>query len=78
MKAFPDIVRQLRHIKLHSGHPFMINVKELRTNECYLEYPDGIIKLVSIMENKKDFSVIKELTEDEASTLRARLNFSKT
>ncbi len=77
MKAFPDIVRQLRHKKLHSGHPFMINVKELRTDQCYLEFPDGIIQLVSIMEDKKDFSVIKQLSKEEASKLRTRLNFSK-
>ena len=75
-KIFPNIVRQLRNQKLHNGQPFMINTKEVNPNECYLEYPDGSIKLVVIQENKKDFSVIRELTKSEAHHLRKRLNFS--
>jgi hypothetical protein len=71
------IVRQLRNQKLHSGHPFMINSKELKTNECYLEYPNGNIKLVSIKDDKQDFFVIRELTNIEANNLRERLKFSK-
>ena len=41
-------VRKLRIQKLLNGHPFMINSKELISNQGYLEYPDGTIKLVSI------------------------------
>lgn len=75
-KISPNIVRQLRNQKLHNGQPFMINTKEVNPNQCYLEYPDGSIKLVVIQENKKDFFVIRELTTSEAFHLRKRLNFS--
>ena len=39
-------VQKLRLQKLRSGHPFMINSKELEPNQCFLEYPDGTIQLV--------------------------------
>jgi hydrogenase maturation factor HypF (carbamoyltransferase family) len=41
-----DAVRRLRLQKLRSGHPFMINSNDLESYQCYLEYPDGSIKLV--------------------------------
>jgi hydrogenase maturation factor HypF (carbamoyltransferase family) len=32
-----DAVQRLRLQKLRSGHPFMINAKDLESNQCYLE-----------------------------------------
>jgi len=68
-------VKKLREQKLRSGVPFMINVKELSTNQCYLEYPNGVIKL-AVVRPSRDFNVIRELTPVEATHLRRRLHFS--
>ena len=69
-------VRKLREQKLRSGVPFMINAKELATNQCYFEYPNGSIKLVTVMPSSRDISVIRELTSAEVTHLRKRLHFS--
>lgn len=69
-------VKKLRDQKLRAGLPFMINVEELASNQCYLEYPDGIIKLVSIISSTRDINVVKELNTSDANNLRKRLNFS--
>lgn len=70
------VVRKLRDQKLHDGLPFMINVKELSSNQCYLEYPDGVIKLVSVVSSSREMNVLKELNPSEANSLRKRLNLS--
>jgi len=67
-------VRKLREIKLKSGLPFMINVKELSTNQCYLEYPDGSIKLMAVSE-ASEMNVVRELSTTEANKLRHKLHF---
>jgi hypothetical protein len=68
-------VRKLRLQKLKNGYPFMINSKELLSNQCYLEYPNGIIKLVTFTKAARDFSVIRELSYTEANILRSRYKF---
>ncbi len=70
------VVKKLRQQKLRAGLPFMINVKELASNQCYLEYPNGVIKLVSIISSTRDINVISELKPSEAKNLRKRLDFS--
>jgi hypothetical protein len=70
------VVKKLRDQKLRAGLPFMINIKELDSNQCYLEYPNGIIKLVSIVPSTRDINVVKELKTSDANNLRKRLNFS--
>ena len=70
------VVRKLREQKLRDGLPFMINVKELSSNQCYIEYPDGIIKLVSVISSTKEICVEKVLNSADANKLRKRLNFS--
>jgi hypothetical protein len=67
-----EAVKKLRAKKLKSGFPFMINSRELLTNQCYLEYPDGKIKHVK---TERDFHVIKELSYLEAQAIRQRYNF---
>jgi hypothetical protein len=54
----------------------MINVKELASNQCYLEYPSGVIKLVSVVSSSRDINVVRELNKSDANNLRKRLNFS--
>lgn len=68
-------VRVLREQKLRNGVPFMINVKELNSDECYLEFPDGIIKLVNITSLNREIHVIRELSFTEAEQLRKRFSF---
>jgi len=68
-------VRKLRLQKLKSGFPFMINSKELLSNQCYLEYPNGTINLVTFKTNARDFNVIRKLSPTEANNLRARYKF---
>ena len=70
------VVKKLREQKLRAGLPFMINVNELSSNQCYLEYPNGVIKLVSIISSSRDINGIKELNTSDANNLRKRLNFS--
>lgn len=69
-----SIVRKLRTNKLSNGMPFMIHVKELASNQCYYEFPNGVIELVSII-TPKEMSTIKTLTKSEANRLRKQLDF---
>ena len=71
-----NAVKKLREQKLRNGLPFMINVKELSTNQCYLEYPNGSIKLITVAHSTRDIDVIRELTSNEANLLRRRFHFS--
>ena len=75
-KKGTNAVKKLREKKLRSGLPFMINVKELSTNQCYLEYPNGSIKLITVVHSARDIDVIRELTSMEATHLRQRFHFS--
>ena len=73
-KRGTEAVRKHRLQKLKNGFPFMINSKELLSNQCYLEYPSGVIKLVSITKAARDFNIIRELSPVEADNLRKRYN----
>ncbi|TAE14340.1 MAG: hypothetical protein EAY72_07380 [Bacteroidetes bacterium] len=68
-------VKVLREQKLKSGLPFMINVEELESNQCYLEYPNGVIKLFYVEQGNKEMNFLRELTAFEASELRRQLQF---
>jgi hypothetical protein len=70
-------VQKLRLQKLRSGHPFMINSKELEPNQCYLEYPDGTIQLVYLKNAAKDFTVIRTLSVSEEEVIRLKYHFSR-
>ena len=67
-----EVVRKLRLQKLQKGTPFMINSKELPAGQCYLEYPDGKIVLVSLSKNSMDYSVTRELTIEENAMIRKK------
>jgi hypothetical protein len=75
-QASTDAVRRLRLQKLKSGHPFMINSRDLPSGECYLEYPDGAIKLVAISDNGRNFILIRELSSAEIQKLRKKFHLS--
>lgn len=65
-----NAVRKLREQKLRNGLPFMINVKELSINQCYLEYPNGSIQLIPVVLSTRDIDVIRELSSTEGNHLR--------
>lgn len=69
-KAGNEAVRRLRRQTLSSGHPFMVNSKKLPKGQCYLEYPDGHIELVSIAPNNRDFYIVRPFTKDESIIIR--------
>lgn len=68
-----EAVKKLRLTKLKRGNPFMINSKQLPSNQCYLEYATGKIVLVSFTSGSHDFTVIRELTHQESTALRHKL-----
>lgn len=69
-------VRRLRLRKLQDGHPFMINSRDLPSNQCYLEYPNGSIKLATISGNKREFTILKELSVTESHTIRHKYHLA--
>lgn len=71
-----EAVKQLRLRKLLNGHPFMINSRELPANHCYLEFPDGSIKLVTVLDSQRDFTIIKELSTAESQTIRHKFHLA--
>jgi hypothetical protein len=72
--AGTDAVKRLRQKKLQEGHPFMINSADLPVGVCYLEYPDGVIKLASLSSTRRDIDIIRDLDEAEVFNLRRKLN----
>jgi hypothetical protein len=72
-----DAVQRLRLQKLRSGHPFMINAKDLESNQCYLEYPDGSIQLVYLKDSAREFTVIRTLSSSEEAALRSSYGLSR-
>jgi len=67
-----EAVQKLRLQKLRSGHPFMINSKDLEPSQCYLEFPDGSIQLVFLKNAAREFTVIRTLSLPEETFLRKR------
>jgi hypothetical protein len=77
IEALEDIatkaVHRLRTETLISGQPFMINVKGLPNNQCYLEFPDKTIQLVTFIQGKNDFIPVRKLRARDSERLRKRL-----
>lgn len=77
IEALEDIatkaVHRLRNDTLDSGQPFMINVEELQPNQCYLEFPDRSIQLVTFSQEKNDFILVRNLSDRDSEKLRKRL-----
>lgn len=67
-------VKRMRQQKLRNGQPFMINVRELPADQCYLEYPDGSISQVAIVSSSCEFKIIRKLSVAESGALRRRFH----
>jgi hypothetical protein len=72
-----EAVQELRLQKLRNEHPFMINSKDLQSNECFLKYPDGTIQLVFLKSGAREFTAIRTLSLAEIEVLRKRHGFSR-
>lgn len=66
------VVRRLRKQKLDKGKTFMIWSSALPKNQSYLEYPDNSIKIVSVAPDHRSFTVIRELTRQQAQSIRKK------
>jgi hypothetical protein len=66
-------VHRLRNETLFSGQPFMINVAGLPPNQCYLEFPDQTIQLVTFVQGKNEFVPVRTLTTRDRDRLRKRI-----
>ena len=71
-KSGKRAVRMLRRNKLNMGLPFMINSHTLPSGQCYLEYPNGSIFIVTICRKNSDFKVISELSSEEGRSIRKK------
>jgi len=76
-QAGTEAVKKLRLEKLKNGHPFMINSKDLPKRQSYLEYPDGVIKLVALSETSMEFVIIKVLTKKESESIRQKFDLTE-
>jgi hypothetical protein len=72
-----EAVQKLRLQKLLNGRPFMINSKDLEINQCYLEFPDGMIQLVYLKNAAKEFTVVRTLSHAEEKSLRKRYSLPR-
>ncbi|MEO6329488.1 MAG: hypothetical protein ABIO55_11160 [Ginsengibacter sp.] len=70
-------IKLLRKKKFSQGLPFMINSDLLPSEQCYLEYPDGSIKLVEADSEGFDFKVLEELDHHNIKLLKRTLKLAK-
>jgi hypothetical protein len=75
-KIGTDAVKELRLQKLRNGLPFMIDSDDLENNQCYLEFPDGTIKLVCLTTGAREFTKVRTLSANEARSLRVKEGLS--
>jgi hypothetical protein len=75
-KAANEAIKLLRKQKHSQGFPFMINSGKLETHQCFLEFPDGIIKIVEVDKSRMDFKVVRELKKQESDNLRKELGLN--
>jgi hypothetical protein len=75
-KIGTDAVKELRLQKLRNGLPFMIDSDDLDNNQCYLEFPDGTIKIVSLTTGAREFTPVRKLSANEARSLRVKEGLS--
>ena len=71
-KSGTQAVKNLRKSKLKNGQPFMINSNALPSGQCYLEYPDGSIVLVTLSRKNNDFKVITEYSSEEGKLIKKK------
>ncbi|MFN8250839.1 MAG: hypothetical protein U0V75_03070 [Ferruginibacter sp.] len=71
-KAGAAAVKKIRYKNLTSGIPFMINSSDLPSRMCYLEYPDGSIKVATINNDRTDYEILSTVTISVAAAIRKK------
>ncbi len=71
-----EAVKKLRINDLQKGIPFMINSNDLPPRQCYMEYPDSTIKLVTLSELSREFITIRVLSKAESKKLREKFDLT--
>jgi hypothetical protein len=71
-KSANEAIKNLHESKLKNGFPFMINSDDLPSNQCYLEYPNGSIRLVFLSRRTSDFETIIEYSLEESNLIRKK------
>jgi hypothetical protein len=71
-KSGLQAIKNLRERKLKNGQPFMINSNSLPSGQCYMEYPNGSIALVSLCRKSSDFKVITEYSAKQVNLIRKK------
>lgn len=66
-------IKNLRKQKLSQGIPFMINSHFLDPHQCFIEYPDGHIKIAEANSKECDFKIVFECTLSDSDLWRKRL-----
>jgi len=72
-KSASKAIRSLRKKRLKQGLPFMISSDMLPSHQCYLEYPDGTIKIAEAGQRGSDFKIIEELDYFNIEFIRKKL-----
>lgn len=67
------VIKALRKKKLSQGIPFMINSDILEPYQCFLEYPDGSIKIAEADSTRCDFKIVFEYDTKDLQWLRKKL-----
>lgn len=70
-------IQTLRKTKLELELPFMINTSLLPPDQCYYEYTDGSLQLVTISRITRDFVKVRELSEEEQALIRKTLRLER-
>lgn len=69
-------IKKLRLLKHRQGLPFMINSDILESDQCFLEYPDGSIKIAEAATRDRDFRIVYECSLNESNNLRKKLKLA--
>ncbi len=69
-------IRRLRKQKLEQGLPFMIGSDDLPAEQCYLEFPDGTIKIAEAGSKSQGFKIIEEVDYFNTQLLRHALKLT--
>ncbi len=69
-------IRLLRKNKLKLGLPFMIGFDDLPQGQCYLEFPDGSIKIAEAAPCGNVFKIIGGLDPFNAEIFKRKLKLA--
>lgn len=72
-KSVLNKIKSLRKEKHSQGLPFMINSDDLPSYQCYLEFPDGTIKIAEANSKESGFIIIEELDFLNAELIKRNL-----